>query len=145
MHSMQCGFHTKRQVGHFSKEEISRFHIWNFESHKSLGRKVFLNPLRQHNLLEFSHFCLYWCCSFRRNLKYAFARSIWEVIKLYNLGDKSFEKDFSDDGFFQRKQIQIDMLYWPRPHHYWGGHAETKKSWNFWLLIPFLLGYAKVH
>ena len=41
----------------------------------------------------------------------AFTRSIWEVIKLYNLGDKSFETDFSNDGFFQIKQIQIDM-YW---------------------------------
>ena len=51
-------------------------------------------------------------------MEYAFTRSIWEVIKLYNMGDKSFETDFSNDGFFQRKQIQIDMLYWSRPHHY---------------------------
>ena len=42
------------------------------------------------------------------------------------MGDKSFETDFNNDGFFQRKQIQIDMC-WPRPHHYWGGHAETEK------------------
>ena len=34
------------------------------------------------------------------------------------MGDKSFETDFSNDGFFQRKHIQIDMLYWSRPHHY---------------------------
>ena len=57
--------------------------------------------------------------------------SIWEVIKLYNLGDKSFETDFSNDRFFQRKQIQIDMLHWSRPHHYWGGQVETKKVENF--------------
>ena len=33
------------------------------------------------------------------------------------MGDKSFETDISNDGFFQGKQIQIDM-YWSRPHHY---------------------------
>ena len=34
------------------------------------------------------------------------------------MGDKSFETDFSKDGFFQKKQIQINMLYWSRPHRY---------------------------
>ena len=29
-----------------------------------------------------------------------------------------YETDFNNDGFFQRKQIQIDMFCWPRPHHY---------------------------
>ena len=29
--------------------------------------------------------------NFQSNLKYAFTRSIWEVIKFYNVGDKSFE------------------------------------------------------
>ena len=38
-----CDFHTKwgkRDTLSFSKEEISRFHIWNFESGRSLGRNV---------------------------------------------------------------------------------------------------------
>ena len=31
----------------FQKRRFQGFYIWNFESHKSLGTKVFLNPLRQ--------------------------------------------------------------------------------------------------
>ena len=88
---------------------------------------------------------LFFSVNFPEQFEICFSRSIWEVIKLYNLGDKSFETDLSNDGFFQRKQIQIDMLYWSRPHHDWGGYAETKKSWKFWLLIPFLLGYATLY
>ena len=63
-HAFNALWHPHKVVGGtFLKEEISMFHIWNFESHKSLWRKFFLNPLRQHNLLEFSYFCSYWCCS----------------------------------------------------------------------------------
>ena len=39
----------------FSKEEISRFLIWNFESGRSLGRKfTFLTPLGQSKFLGVS-------------------------------------------------------------------------------------------
>ena len=45
----------------FLKEEISRFHILNFESGTSLGRKVhFLKlPWDNQNLQESQTFCLY--------------------------------------------------------------------------------------
>ena len=45
----------------FSKEEILRFHIWNFESGRSLGRKVnfFKLPWNNQNFQEFRTFCLY--------------------------------------------------------------------------------------
>ena len=46
-----CDFHTKlgkMNAFSFSKEEISKFHIWNFESGRSTGRTVhFLTLLRQ--------------------------------------------------------------------------------------------------
>ena len=45
----------------FSKEEISRFHIRNFESGRSLGRKVhfFQLPWDNQNFQESQTFCLY--------------------------------------------------------------------------------------
>ena len=45
----------------FSKEEISRFHIRNFESGRSLGRKVhfFKLPWDNQNFQEYQTFCLY--------------------------------------------------------------------------------------
>ena len=61
------------------------------------------------------------------------------------MGDKSFETDFSNDEFFQRKQIQIDMLYWSRPSSLLRWSCRNQKSWKFWLLIPFLLGYATLY
>ena len=50
----------------FSKEEISRFHIWNFESGRSLGRKVHFFKLLwdNQNFQESQTFCLYQCCTF---------------------------------------------------------------------------------
>ena len=91
----------------FSKEEISRFHIYNFESGRSLGRKVhFFNSLGTTkiskslrlsvhinlvlliNFLEQFELCLY--------LKYSRSYIIIIIIyKFYNPGDKTFETDFS--------------------------------------------------
>ena len=45
VHSIHRGFH-KELGGKRSKEEISRFHIWDFESDKSLGKKfIFFKSL----------------------------------------------------------------------------------------------------
>ena len=47
----------------FSKEEISRFHIWNLGVVKSLGRKVLFFKLPQdyQNFMNFQYLCVYSC------------------------------------------------------------------------------------
>ena len=56
----------------FSKDEISRYHIGNFKTSKSLGKKVnfFKTPLGNQNFNNFQ-------------------------TSVYNLGHKSFETDFN--------------------------------------------------
>ena len=108
-HSMYCGF-----------LRIARFHIWNFENDKSLGRKVlFFKLLGQQNFLEFSHFLFIFILSFlwtfQNNLNYASIKNIREVIKLCNQGDKSFETDFDftydPSAKNVGKMVDFDTLY----------------------------------
>ena len=79
----------------FFRKEISRFCIWNFESGGSLGRKAlfFQLPWDTQNFQEsqtlFILMLSFWQ-TFQNNLNSASTSNIWEVIKFYNLNDKTF-------------------------------------------------------
>ena len=111
----------------FSKEKISRFHIWNFENSKSLGRKVhfFQIPLEQPKFQQFSNFLcifmLFYSSTFQNNFNYTSALNIREVMKFYNLVDQNFETDFSlfDSHIFSSPfQVQYGFEG-PHEHSTW--------------------------
>ena len=97
----------------FSRKEVSRTHLVFFQKRRFqgfmseilrvisfLGEKFFFaTPLGQHNFLGFSDilfiFILSSLYTFQNNSNYSSTSKIQEVIKLYNLGDKCFETDFS--------------------------------------------------
>ena len=60
---------------------------------------TFLNSLGTNkisrNLILFVHANVVLLINFQNNLKYASTSNIQKVIKFYNLGDKTFETDFS--------------------------------------------------
>ena len=62
---------------------------------------IFLTPLGQQKFQQFSNFLCTFMLSlsltFQNNLNYASTLNIREVVKFYNLGNKSFEIDFSFD------------------------------------------------
>ena len=80
-----------------------RFQGFIFEILRVVGplreKFTFLTPLGQPQFPEVSDFLfilmLSFSQTFQNNLNYASASNIGEVIKFYNLGDKTFETDFS--------------------------------------------------
>ena len=112
--SIVCGFQTKWSgwdTHSSSKQEISRFHIWNYES-GVLGQKfIFSTPLQPPKFNEFLNFLvmfmLLFSKAFLNNLNYAPISNIPEVMKFYNLGDQSLQTDFSTICAFLEANIWI--------------------------------------
>ena len=93
-----CDFHTNEVRG--AHLVFSRFHSRTFESGKSLGRKVhfFQLPWGNQNLMEFQ--TLYINVVLLLNFSEQFELCFYlkysrQVIKFYNLDNKSFETEFS--------------------------------------------------
>ena len=90
-----------RQMGQtFSKEGDSRFHIWNYGSGKSLGRKVhFFNSFETTIVSEIFKLSVYihvgLFINFSEQVERCFYFKYQRVIKFYNLGHESFGTDIS--------------------------------------------------
>ena len=91
----------------FSKKHISRFHIWNFESHLSLAKKVnfFQLPWHKQDFQEpqtsvYNNVVL--LINFPEQFELFFTSNNREVIKFYNLSDKTFETDFNTDIYIHK-------------------------------------------
>ena len=82
----------------FSEEEILRFHDCNFENAKALKRNVhFFNSLwttKISAIFKLSNSCCPSLKTSQNNLNYASTLNIGEIMKFYNLGNKTFETDF---------------------------------------------------
>ena len=84
----------------FSKQENSRFHIRNFESGRSLGRKVhFFNALGTTEISRSLKFSVYTnvvlLTNFPEQFELCFYFKYSRSYKVYNLGDKTFETDLA--------------------------------------------------
>ena len=74
-----------------------------------LGEKfTFLTPMGQPKFPGVSHFLFIFNDVLLINfLNYAFTSSIREVIKFYNLGDKTFETDFRKNQFLLLRSLKF--------------------------------------
>ena len=107
----------------FQKRGFPSFISEIFESGKSLGRKVHcFNSLVSTKFPRFSNFLciltLSFLKTFQNDLNYASTSNIGEVIKFYNLGNKSFETDFKVSFQARKSEIRVFSIVHLNIHNF---------------------------
>ena len=115
----------------FSKEEIARFYIWNFES----GRKVhFLQLPWDNQTFRSLKLCLHKCCPSDK-----LSRTIWIMLLLqisfYNPGDKSFETDNGKHPTFPKIIHYSKSIHYSKIVHYSRQNYESFPKMSFLLKL----------